>query len=239
MKEKIWFIDIDGCLSRGKFAPFDMFALQTLQSLIAKSGVEALLCSGRSLSYIEALTQFFRFGRYALADHGGILYDLEKDNCIYLPQLSPEMRRRLADVSADLAALGVENGHWKMSHGKEGSISLVGGGEPAKFLHDVVIQSDISLADFDVHYSGTVLDIVPKGISKWEGAYFYRQWRGKQAANIAAIGDSHGDLPLLEKADFSACPANAHDAVKAVCDYVSPHSDVYGVIDILSRHVIG
>jgi len=34
---------------------------------------------------------------------------------------------------------------------------------------------------------------------------------------------------------FAACPANAAESVKAVCDYVSDADEIYGVTDIFRR----
>ena len=53
MPDTILFLDIDGCLTRGKFARYDLAALQTLEQLVQQSPTEVVLCTGRSLSYIE------------------------------------------------------------------------------------------------------------------------------------------------------------------------------------------
>jgi len=68
MKGDFLFLDIDGCLSRGKYAPFDVAALQALAALAQNAETEVVLCTGRSLSYVEAIAQFVRFGRYAGTD---------------------------------------------------------------------------------------------------------------------------------------------------------------------------
>ena len=75
MKGDFLFLDIDGCLSRGKYAPFDVAALQALAALAQNAETEVVLCTGRSLSYVEAIAQFVRFGRYAVTDQGALLYD--------------------------------------------------------------------------------------------------------------------------------------------------------------------
>ena len=88
MKGDFLFLDIDGCLSRGKFAPFDVAAMQTLAALARNADTEVVLCSGRSLSYIEAIAQFVRFGRHAVADQGALLYDYLEDEVVFAPQLT-------------------------------------------------------------------------------------------------------------------------------------------------------
>ena len=239
MKGDFLFLDIDGCLSRGKFAPFDVAALQTLAALVQQSATEVVLCSGRSLSYIEALAQIVRFGRYAVTDQGALLYDYLEDEVVYAPQLTPPVRERIAALAQYLAAHGDQFPvRWKMSHGKEACVSLVA--EKGKRAEDVraVVEAHLQTDGFDLHCSGRALDIIPHGVNKWTGAQFFFEHYGKKATRIAAIGDSPGDLPILTQADFAACPANAAESVKAVCDDISDADEIYGVIDIYRRHFL-
>ena len=236
MKGDFLFLDIDGCLSRGKFAPFDVAAMQTLAALARNADTEVVLCSGRSLSYIEAIAQFVRFGRHAVADQGALLYDYLEDEVVFAPQLTPAVHAQIADMARYLAAHGDSFAvHWSMSHGKEACISLVA--EKGKRAEDVraVVEAHLQTDGFDLHCSGRALDIIPYGVNKWTGAQFFFEHYGKKATRIAAIGDSPGDLPILTQADFAACPANAAESVKAVCDYVSDADEIYGVTDIFRR----
>ena len=43
---------------------------------------------------------------------------------------------------------------------------------------------------------------------------------GLQDSEIAYMGDDEPDVPVMEKAGFSACPANAVEAVRRRADYV-------------------
>ncbi|MDO4643407.1 MAG: HAD family hydrolase [Cardiobacteriaceae bacterium] len=236
MKGDFLFLDIDGCLSRGKFAPFDVKALQNLADIVQASETEVVLCTGRSLSYIEAIAQFVRFGRYAVTDHGALLFDYLEDEVTYAPQMTKHIREKIVALSQYLESQGNALAvHWKMSHGKEACVSLVA--EKGKYAADVraVIETNLQLDGFDLHCSGRALDIVPHGVSKWTGAQFFLQHFGKTANRLAAIGDSPGDLPILTQVDFAACPANAENSVKTVCHYVSAEAEVYGVTDIFRR----
>lgn len=241
MPDTILFLDIDGCLSGGKFARFDLTALQSLEQLVSQSPTEVVLCTGRSLSYIEALAQIIRLGRYAITDHGALLYDYLDDKTIPAPQLTPAVCERIRDMAQYLAAhknsLEV---HWEMSHGKEACVSLVA--EKGRTAEDVynAVRAHLHTDGFDLLRSGRALDISPRGINKWTGAQHYLHHSGQNTANLrlAAIGDSCGDLPILTEVDFAACPANAADAVKAGCHYISPEADIHGVLDIYYRHFL-
>ena len=52
--------------------------------------------------------------------------------------------------------------------------------------------------------------------------------RGKQMLLIA-VGDEENDIEMLRAADVAVCPANAREAVKAICKYCLCHHN-YGVI---------
>lgn len=50
-----------------------------------------------------------------------------------------------------------------------------------------------------------------------------------------AVGDQENDLPMLMAADMAACPANAVDKVKAVCDLHLCHHDEGCIADLMER----
>ena len=64
-------------------------------------------------------------------------------------------------------------------------------------------------------------ELQQKGCTKATGlAYVAEYLAGKLGHPLVtvAVGDQENDLPMLMAADIAACPANAVDAVKAVCD---------------------
>jgi 3-deoxy-D-manno-octulosonate 8-phosphate phosphatase (KDO 8-P phosphatase) len=58
--------------------------------------------------------------------------------------------------------------------------------------------------------------------------------------NFAYIGDDEFDIPLLKKAGFSCCPANAMEEVKKHVDYVCKHNGGEGavreIIDMILKY---
>lgn len=56
-----------------------------------------------------------------------------------------------------------------------------------------------------------------------------RRWK-LDAAETAAIGDDEPDVPLLEGAGFSACPADATPAARAAAQVVLDHSGGRGAV---------
>lgn len=65
---------------------------------------------------------------------------------------------------------------------------------------------------------------------------------GKEEALLFAVGDYQNDIPMLEKADFSACPENAIDSVKQIKGIITlcNHDEgaIADLIDIIERKYI-
>ena len=78
--------------------------------------------------------------------------------------------------------------------------------------------------------SAQTVEILCHGISKATGIEKLRRFSPQTAGRtVIACGDFENDIEMLRAADIAVCPANAHDAAKAVADYIlCDHND--GVI---------
>ncbi|MDO4434813.1 MAG: HAD family hydrolase [Cardiobacteriaceae bacterium] len=235
MKNILWFLDIDGCLSAGKFKRFDLEALRDLETLCQERNLSVVLCTGRSLSYLEALYQVVQLGEWAIADHGALLFHLQSDTVISHPLFTPEARQKLHDLTSFFAKEALTNARFRLSHGKAGSLSLVAEDQNALDLKPYIMEN-FDYHGFDLHASGKTVDFTIAGLDKWQGAQFYLKHQQIQNKRLAAIGDSHGDLPILRQVEISACPHNAHPDLKALCTYTSPYPYARGVLDILEHY---
>lgn len=61
---------------------------------------------------------------------------------------------------------------------------------------------------------------------------------GVDTSEIAFIGDDINDISALKIAGFSACPADAVNDVKAVCDYVCIADGGYGAVRELAEMIL-
>jgi len=57
--------------------------------------------------------------------------------------------------------------------------------------------------------------------------------------DMIAVGDSYNDISMLEYAGFSVAVDNAHDDIKAVCDYVTLSNNDDGVAEVIEKFVLG
>jgi len=72
-------------------------------------------------------------------------------------------------------------------------------------------------------------------VSKGTGVARLMKMCGLRKERVAGIGDTMGDMAIREHVGHFACPANAEEGLKQAADYVSPHTEVDGVLDILAR----
>lgn len=63
--------------------------------------------------------------------------------------------------------------------------------------------------------------------------------QGIELAQIAGIGDDVPDIPMLRLCGFAACPADAVEEVKGICQYICGTSGGHGAIRELAALLIG
>ena len=78
------------------------------------------------------------------------------------------------------------------------------------------------------------LEIQPGSCNKAVGLEKLRRHVGGDRILIAC-GDYLNDLEMLMAADIAVCPENAHDAVKAICDYQLCHCEQGLIADIIEK----
>lgn len=127
-----------------------------------------------------------------------------------------------------------ERKHWKIGGFTAeicGSLENVPHGEWCKILFampETSIKPFASYADTlgyagDVEFvtSSTIFhEMLPKNCSKGGAMDKLLSIYGLDDCVTVAMGDYNNDIEMLRRADFAACPSNAIDEVKAVCDMV-------------------
>ena len=81
-------------------------------------------------------------------------------------------------------------------------------------------------------------ELQQKGCTKATGLRFVAELLEQQCGHpivTVAVGDQENDLPMLMAADIAACPANAVDAVKAVCRFHLCHHDEGCIADLIQH----
>ena len=84
--------------------------------------------------------------------------------------------------------------------------------------------------------SESSVEIMPRGINKGFAVQKLRTLPSLSGSRFFAIGDYENDIEMLSEADISACPANALDSVKELCDIHVCHHDKGAIAELI--HII-
>lgn len=237
---RLLLFDIDGVLTRGEAKALDLDLLARLAEMnrVARadpSRPAVTLCTGRPAPYVEVLCQAIDGHLPAIYENGCGLY--EPRGYRFWPHPSLGDNAGFHAARERLRTELVFPGKVFLQPGKEFSLSL--------FPLDGVTVADLyPLAEaalgparqaVDLVYSGSCLNVLPRGVDKGEGLRFLCERSGYQPEAILGVGDSDVDLPFLALCGRSAAPANAFERVKRIVDYVAPRETADGVRDILKE----
>lgn len=240
MPIKLIVSDVDGCLSPEESAGWDLDAFVRVARIVREqSGVQFTLCTGRPQPYVEALLKLLDVRIPAICENGAVLYSLEDNRSIYGPGVTEEKLGELREIRAWMfGELFRRYPDAVYQFGKEAQLSLYSA-DPSLIpvMADEIRRFARRYPDdpVDIGASHYYLNVSLRGVNKGSAMRELARRLGVSRNEIASIGDTEGDLPLREESGFFASPANATAETKARADYVSPHADVNGLLDILER----
>ncbi len=238
--------DIDGCLGPESHAPMRIDLLAQVARLNREheaawtpQGDQPIvtLCSGRPQPYAEAMCRLLHNTRIpVVAEMGVWLYD-PRDNAFLIdPAITPQHLDTVALaqtwIRRELGPLGVV-----IQPGKTASISLWHPDTDRLMAWKPKLIDHFAHEGWPLRVSSTVawINCDLAHVSKATGIARMMQMMDITREHAAGIGDTMGDLAIREKVAFFACPSNADERLKAHADYVSPHAEIEGVLDILSH----
>lgn len=241
--------DIEGCLTINKKQPIDTGMLTRIHAYceLARRGEKPplVICTGRPQPYAEAIIQTLDafFPNFpSIVENGCFLYDPVEDVIIPNPAIEGK-EKNLRKIRTFLEETLIAKKLAKVELGKELCISLnafLGMSIEELFkLTLKILPKELKRLVFITHSSSAV-DITPKGVNKASGLEFLSQRTGIEYAEMVGIGDTAGDLPMLEKVGHPACPANAKkeviDLVKKRDGYIAKKPNTAGVWEILLHY---
>ncbi len=242
---KLIVCDIEGCLTPGKGKSLNLDALAAIKEYNSKSKKlkqvpPITLCTGRSLPYVEAMMQAIDGYIPAICENGAGLYDPETDDYQLHPLLTPQTRKQMAEAKKIVLEHLINSNQGKFEWGKDFVISI---NPPSDISIDNffrIVQDTLRKYHIDVNitHSASAVDITPSGIDKFSGLQLLLDRLEINPEDVAGIGDTRGDFPVLKNVGFSAAPNNATDEVKQIVNYTSAYENGEGVVDIIKYCIL-
>ncbi|MBA3035104.1 MAG: HAD-IIB family hydrolase [Desulfobacterium sp.] len=242
---KLIVCDIEGCLTPGKGKPLNLDALKAIRQYNRESKKQKqvppiTLCTGRSLPYVEAMMQAIEGYIPAISENGACLYYPAEDDYQLHPLITPQTKKQMAEAKNIIHEEIITNFKAKFEWGKDFVISInppqnILINDFFKIVQDILERHSI---DVNITHSASAIDITPKGIDKFTGLQFLLEKLQMGPEEIAGIGDTKGDFPVLKNVGFSAAPNNATNEVKQIVNYVSDYENGDGVVDIIKHCIL-
>lgn len=241
--------DIDGCLVAETTAPFDLPSLSAIaaHNRAAQEQFDRPVltpCTGRPQPFAEAICRLTANRTVpAICENGVWLYhpgpniysmdpSIEEPHLRVVPELQAWLLSEFGPKGRERRGRGIA-----LQPGKAASVSIYH--PEVEYVRELMPRLREILAErmpmFRVSMTGFYINCDLKHISKGTAIDWLLSMVKLPRERIAGIGDMPSDLPIRERVGFFACPSNADASVKAVADYVSPHEQAIGVLDILER----
>lgn len=223
------FSDNEGCIIEAKGKEFNLEELSRLKRILARSDTfDFAICTGRSVPYVEAMTQVLGIQGSSfpcVCEGGGVLYWPAEDRTELLVRPFPT-----AEVLDRLPA-----NLFRVEPGKVCCVSLYPNGRMSVQELAGVVAPLVNPALFTVGVSVAAIDITASGVNKAFGMTRALEATKYSGGRVVAVGDADNDLPMFDVADYTAAPSNATPAVKARANFVSRLPHTQGLIEILEK----
>jgi len=217
---KLFITDIDGCLTIPFETP-DWEKLSQIRRLNEQSkhdlAVPPLsICSGRPMSYVEAVAQWMGVEKPVVFESGGV-YELATNEVKFSPVFDEEAEQQVAELKDWMNRELVSN--------YPGMIAEFTKRMDAGIIHlekeiineiypKVVEYVDDNYPRFEVHQTDVSINIILSNNNKRNGILQLCEKLEFAPDEVAYIGDSSGDIPGLKIVGYPFAPVNAIEAVK-------------------------
>lgn len=247
-------LDIEGCITSsggGKQSwPTEMmfYLACLLLSAKARMGIQFFVNSGRGGQYVEAVLQALELVVYStpsIFENGSGIYFPDTKDFMLNPAITDEklsafqeIKKVLIKITAELDGIQELGKDFSFSASKPVGMSIT---EYFKLFRQKLLKQAGIEKTIEMTHSQSSADFTVRGVNKQTGLEFWCRKTGIKLEELAAIGDSRGDLPVLKIVRLPMCPSNStDDVVKLVRDrggYVSCYQATLGVVDCIAHAV--
>ncbi len=234
--------DIDGCLSPESHAPINISGL----SKLAEHNRRALehcdrplvtLCSGRPIGFVECLCRLIQNTLIPCIGENGVWLWRPADNSFECDPAITDQHLEVVHEARKLLRSLYQTSGVIQQPGKTASVALYH--PDTDYLRSIVpsITEAFQRRDWPMRVSMTWLYINCdlQHVNKATAIDRMMAQTGIQPERTAGIGDTMGDRFIAERVSWFGCPANSEAEIARSADYVSPHDEVEGVLDILNQ----
>jgi len=234
--------DIDGCLSPESHAPINVRALSQIaehnRHAIAKHDRPVVtLCSGRPIGFVECLCRLLHNTLIPCIGENGVWLWRPTNNTFECEPAITDDHLEVVHEARRLLRSRYHSHGVIQQPGKTASVALYH--PDTSYLRSIApeIADEFRKRDWPIRVSMTWLYINCdlQHVNKGTAIDRLLAEIGIDPARTVGIGDTMGDRFIAERVAWFGCPANAEPQISEKADYVSPHNEIEGVLDILNQ----
>lgn len=245
-------VDLNGCVMGPPSKEFyeGLWGLAQIAELTKKQGAAFLMgaCTGREMQYTRGVLHIIGSPKgFSICESGLGIFDVENEIWIPHPR-TDEIKPVFEDEISRIIVSRIMASHPRDLRLYVGNMLNIAieltprsritiealHAEVERELKELLTKGVVKL-----HYSTDTVDVT--AFDKADGVAQVEERMGIHRSQTLGIGDTNGDLPMLEIVGFIGCPANASEAVKALVQtrgekgHISPFPYAKGVVDVIRR----
>jgi len=250
-KIKLILSDIDGCLG-GEI--FELEPIGIIRKYCERAQKDPglpvfVFATGRGGEYTDCLARmlnaFTPRNIPSIVENGSFLF--KPKGRIYIPHPGLEGKLHLITAARTSVMPLILDRTAQFIQGKDASLSLKPAFEMAGAIDPDGLEKEVRsllapelLEQLFVTHSTTAVDITVRGVNKGSCLRYLCEQINIRLEEILAVGDTAGDLPILQAAGIPACPGNSSGEVKKLVrkkgGYVAQAELAWGVVEIMKHY---
>jgi HAD superfamily hydrolase (TIGR01484 family) len=247
-KIKLIFLDVDGVIARNFMTPTTKEMLEALSELAKKYHVS--LCTGRSVKSSTQIIKGAGLGDFYHVLETGSKVTAPGGKYEYEKSISVDEIKNLINVTESLDCFyGVcVHGLWidDVNDVEDEEITILSINTLTKKQTDDVLQVieplsqnfHISTLVSSFNPNGAHIHITNKNVSKGEGVKYVKNILNIKTEEVLGVGDSIGDLPMLNECGIKVAMGNAEQELKTRADLIIGDFKDDGLIEFILKKLL-
>ena len=214
------------------------------------------IATGREASDVARYAVELGLASPQICDGGATILDPATQEHIWRRPLKPESAQRvmarLEEMGSAFIATHTTGSirdygqvpHWDLTRIsaldlQEEAAAELAASLPGKSAGELDGENDIQTVKVFLPYNGLwAVDFTRRGVDKALAAKQLAQMWSVSPREMAAVGDSYNDLPLLHACGWRIAMGNAAEDVRAIAHYVAPPVEADGLAEAISQYLM-